>query len=169
MKTRKVTGIKHRAAAYTIEVGDLDRRVVVVDRIVDVAGAPVGAEMELAHLARFIVAAIARIVGGFDPVTLLQTQDAHPCLGKAPGHSRARRTRADDQYIDRCIHRDCRTWGIPASATGELRFALLDEVGHALLEVSGGEAAGHVAVGLVDRLGKRLELRMPDFALHLAH
>ena len=103
MKTRKVTGIQHGATAHAVEVGDLDRRVVFVDRIVDLAGAPVGAEMELAHLARFIVAAIARIVGGLDPVALLQTQDTHPGLGKTPGHRRARRPRTDNQHIDRCV------------------------------------------------------------------
>ena len=107
VKARKVPGIQHGAAAHAIEVGDLDRRASVIDRIVPGARAPVGAEVELAQLACFPVASIAGVIGGLDPVALLQAQDAHTGIGQAPCDGSPGCPGTDDQHIDRVV-RDAR-------------------------------------------------------------
>ena len=103
MHARPVRRVDHRAAADAVEVGDLHRRVVVVDRIVGVAPAAVGADVEIGVAAGLPVAAVAGEVGRPHPVALLQAEDAHPGFGQAPGHRRTRGARADDQHIDALV------------------------------------------------------------------
>ena len=128
MHARAVRRVDHRAAADAVEVGDLHRRVVVVDRIVGVAPAPVGADVEIGVAPRLPVAAVAREVGRLHPVALLEAEDAHPRLGEAPGDRRARGAGADDQDIDPLVAghlsvlAECRC-GRRASSGGRLRTA----------------------------------------------
>ncbi len=98
---REVSRIEDRAPAHTVEVRDLDRRGVFVDRIVGRVTAHVGADAGVGELARFPVATGAGEIGRLCPAALLQAQDAHPRLGQAPGERRAGRAGADDQYVDR--------------------------------------------------------------------
>ena len=100
---RPVRRVDDRAAADAVEVGDLHRRVVVVDRIIGVAPAAVRADVEIGVAPRLPVAAVAGEVGGLHPVALLQAEDAHPGLGQAPGHRGARGAGADDQHIDHLV------------------------------------------------------------------
>ena len=100
MHAREMRGVEHGAAADAVEVGDLHRRIVVVDRIVGVARAAVRADVEIGEAARFPVAAVGREIGGLHPVALLQTQDLHARLGEAPGHGGARGAGADDEHVD---------------------------------------------------------------------
>ena len=104
MEAREVTRVQHRAAADAVEVGDLDRRVVVVDRIVGIARATVRAVVEVVELTRLPVAAGAGIFGRLHPVALLEAEDVHLRLGEAPGHRRAGGAGADDQNVNRGGH-----------------------------------------------------------------
>src|SRR6516225_6161300 len=97
METREMTRVEHRAAADAVEIGDFDRRVGVVDRIVGIAPTTVGADVEIVELARLPIASGARIFGRLHPVALLETENVHLCLGQAPGDGRAGGTGADDQ------------------------------------------------------------------------
>jgi hypothetical protein len=60
-----MTRIKHRAAADAVEIGDLDRRVGVVDRIVGIARTTVRTDVEIVELTRLPIASGARISDGF--------------------------------------------------------------------------------------------------------
>ncbi len=93
MQARIVRREHDRATADAVEVRDLHRRVVVVDRIVGGAAAAVRAHVEVAVAARLPIAAVARKIGRLDPVALLQAQDAHARVGQAPGDRSARRPR----------------------------------------------------------------------------
>ncbi len=105
---REMGGVEHRAAANAIEVCDLHRRVVVVDGIVGIARAAIGTDVEIGEAAGFPVAAVAREIGGLDPVALLEAEDLHARLGEAPGDSCAGGARADDQHVDDVVGG---TWG----------------------------------------------------------
>ena len=105
MHAREMRRVEDRAAADAVEVGDLHRRVVVVDGIVGVARAPVRADVEIGVAARFPVAAVGGEIGRLDPVALLEAQDLHARLGQAPGHRGARGAGADDQHIDDVVGR----------------------------------------------------------------
>ncbi len=96
----KMRRVDHRAAADAVEVGDLHRRIVVIDGIVRVPRAPVGADVEIAEAARFPIATVGRKIRGLDPVALLEAQNFHARVGEAPGHRRARGAGADDEHID---------------------------------------------------------------------
>ena len=100
MHAREMRRVEHRAAADAVEVGDLHRRVVVVDRVIGWPGAPVRADVEIAVAPRLPVPAVAGEVGLLHPVALLQAEDFHPRLGQAPGHRGAGRAGADDQDVD---------------------------------------------------------------------
>ena len=116
--------VHHRAAADAVEVHDLDRRVVVVDRIVLGPGADVGTGGIVAEEARLPVAAGAGIRRGVHPAALFQAEDVHPCVREAPGHRRAGGAGADDQHIHGIVHAGLfLTWrGMPRSAL-EMRCA----------------------------------------------
>ena len=85
MQARIMRCVHHRRTADRIEVHDLDRRVVVVDRIVAWPLADVWAGSVVAEYPRLVVPPVCRIVRLLHPVALLQAQDLHPCLGEAPG------------------------------------------------------------------------------------
>ena len=116
---REMRREEDRAAADAVEVGDLHQRVVVVDGIVGVPRAAVGADVEIGVAARFPVAAVGRKIGGLDPVALLEAQDLHARFGEAPGHRGAGGAGADDEHIDDLVgragaRRDC--WRRPSHA-----------------------------------------------------
>ena len=102
------------AAADRVEVGDLHRRVVVVDRIVGRPPPPVRADVEIAVSPRFPVPPVAWEVGLLHPIALFQAQDLHARLGQAPGHRRTGRAGADDQDIDDLVGGHCH----PLNRTG---------------------------------------------------
>ncbi len=104
MEPREVTRVQHRAAADAVEVGDLDRRIGVIDRIVGIARSTVRAGMEIVELPRLPVASGAGIFGWLHPVALLKAEDVHLRLGQAPGHGRAGGTGANDQDVNRAGH-----------------------------------------------------------------
>ncbi len=99
MEAREVPGVQHGAAADAVEVGDLDRRGGVVDRIIGLACAPVRAVVEVVELARLPVAAGAGVFRRLHPVALLEAEDVHLRLGEAPRHRRARGAGADDKDV----------------------------------------------------------------------
>ena len=99
-----MTRVEHRAAADAVEIGDFDRRVGVVDRIVGIARTTVGTDVEIVELTRLPVASGAGILGRFHPVALLETEDVHLRLGQAPGHGRAGGPCADDQDVNEGGH-----------------------------------------------------------------
>jgi hypothetical protein len=100
MKAREVTRVQHCAAADAVEIGDLDWRMGVVDRIVGIARTPVRADVEIVELTRLPIASGAGIFGGLHPVALLETEDVHLRLGEAPGQGRTGGTGADDQDVN---------------------------------------------------------------------
>jgi hypothetical protein len=63
-----MTRIKHRAAVDAVEIGDLDRRVGVVDRIVGIARTTVRTDVEIVELTRLPIASSARVFGRLHPV-----------------------------------------------------------------------------------------------------
>ena len=77
MHAGKMRGEHDRPAADPVEVGDLHRRVVVVDRIIRRPRAPVRTDVEIAVAPRFPVAAVAGEVGRLHPIALLQAKDLH--------------------------------------------------------------------------------------------
>jgi hypothetical protein len=105
VEPREVTRIQYCAAADTVEVRDLDRRVGVVDRIVGVPGPSVRANVEIVELPGLPVAACAWVLGGLHPVALLKAENVHLRLGEAPRHSRAGGTGANNQNINGVGHR----------------------------------------------------------------
>ena len=104
MQARIVRGVHDGAAAHAVEVHHLDGRVGVVDGIVGLALAAIGAGGKVAEEARLPVAPVAGIVGGLHPVALLEAEDAHPGFREAPGHGGARCAGADDQNVDLVVH-----------------------------------------------------------------
>ena len=99
-----VPGVHDRAAAHAVEVHHLDRRVVVVDRIVRRPRPPVRAGGEIVVQPRLPVPPVARVVGLFHPVALFQAEDFHSCVGETPGHRGAGSAGADDQHVHRFVH-----------------------------------------------------------------
>src|SRR5260370_12153900 len=73
-----------RVPADAVEVGDLHHGVVVVDKVVRVPRAAVGADVKIGVTTRFPIAPVAWQLGGFDPVALLEAHDLHPRFGQAP-------------------------------------------------------------------------------------
>src|SRR6185503_20888789 len=71
MKPRPMRGVHHRRTADAVEVHDLDRRVVVVDRIVLGPAADVRAGRPVAVEFRFPVAPGAWIFGWLHPAALV--------------------------------------------------------------------------------------------------
>src|SRR6516165_1592430 len=104
MEPRKVACIEHGAAADAVKIGDLDRRARVVDRIVGVALAAVGADVEIVELTRLPIASGAGILGRLHPVALLETENVHLGLGETPGDSSTGSPGADDQDVNRSGH-----------------------------------------------------------------
>ena len=104
MEAREVTGVKNRAAADAVEVGDLDRRMGVVDRVVLGPGANIGIGGILDHSARLPVTAGAGVGCGVHPTPLFEAEDVHLCVGETPGHRRARRAGANNQHIHGIVH-----------------------------------------------------------------
>jgi len=105
MQPREMRRVHDGAAADAFEVHDLDRRIGVVDRIVGRPRAPIGTDGEIAEQPRLPITPVARIIGRLDPVALLEAEDPHPGIGKAPRHSGTRCARADNQHIDLVMHR----------------------------------------------------------------
>ncbi len=99
-----VPGIHDGAAADAVEIHHLDRRVVVVDRIVRRPRPAVRAGGEIVVQPRLPVAPVARVVRLFHPIALFQAEDFHPSVGQAPRHRGARSAGADDQYVHRFVH-----------------------------------------------------------------
>jgi hypothetical protein len=99
-EAREVTRIEHGAAADAVEIGDLDRRAGVVDRIVGIALTTIGAYVEIVELTGLPIASSAGIFGRLHPVALLETENVHLRLGQAPGDSRTGGTGADDQDVN---------------------------------------------------------------------
>src|SRR5215217_4293889 len=104
MKARVVAGVEHRAAADAIEIGDLDGRISVIDRIVRSQPAPVRADREILGEPGFPVPTRTRESGALLPVALLQTKNTHLRLGKAPGNRRAGSTRSDNKNVYSFVH-----------------------------------------------------------------
>ncbi len=100
----RVGTIQHGAAAHRVEVCDLNRRVVLVDRVVSQAPAAVGVDGEAPTVARLGVATRRGIFGRVHPVALLQTHDVHLRFGQTPGHRSARSARSDDQDVNLVQH-----------------------------------------------------------------
>src|SRR5215831_18355209 len=105
MQPRVVRRKEDRTAADAIEVGDLHQGVFVVDRVVRVARAAVRADVEISVAPRLPVATVGWEFAGFDPASLLKTQDLHTCFGEAPSNRGAGSARADDQNIDDLVDR----------------------------------------------------------------
>src|SRR5215469_18120542 len=100
MEAREVTRVQHSAAADAVEIGDLNRRSAIVDRIVGIAVTAIGADVKIAELTRLPIAPGAGILRGLHPVALLETKDMHLRLGQAPGDGRSRGAGADDQNVN---------------------------------------------------------------------
>ena len=96
--------VHHGAATDPVEVHDLDRRVVVVDRVVLGPGADVGAGAIVAKGARLPIPARAGERRGVHPAALFEAEDVHPRVGETPGHRRAGRAGANDQHIHGIVH-----------------------------------------------------------------
>ena len=105
MQARKMRGVHDGGAADAVEVHHLDRRIGVVDRIVGRPRAAVGIDGEIAEQPRLPVPSVARIVRRLHPVALLEAENPHPGVGKAPRHRGARCSGTDDQDIDLVMHR----------------------------------------------------------------
>jgi len=118
MQARKMRRVHHGAAAHAVEVHDLDRRIVVVDRVVLGPGSDVGTGRIVAKGTRLPVAARAGIRRGVHPAPLLEAEDVHPRVGETPGHRRARRACANDQHIHGVVHAalSCTWRSMPLSA-----------------------------------------------------
>jgi hypothetical protein len=104
MQAREMRRVHHGAAAHRVEVHDLDRRVVVVDRVVFGPGADVGTGRIVAKGARLPIAARAGVRRRVHPAALLEAEDVHLRVGEAPGHRSTRRAGADDQHIHGIVH-----------------------------------------------------------------
>src|SRR5271170_352129 len=96
--------VHHGPAAHAVEVHDLDRRVVVVDRVVLGPGADVGTGGKVAKGARLPVAARGGVGGGVHPTALLKAEDVHPGVSETPSHGGARRARTYNQYVHGTVH-----------------------------------------------------------------
>ena len=105
VQARIVRRVHDGAAADAVEVQHLDRRVVVVDRIVGRPCTPVRAGGEITVHPRLPIPPGAWIVGLLHPVALLQAEDLHPRIGQAPRHRGPRCAGADDQHIHDLVHR----------------------------------------------------------------
>jgi len=105
MQAREMRRVHDGAADNAVEVHDLDRRIGVVDRIIGRPRAAIGTDGEIAEQPRLPITPVARIIGRLDPVALLEAEDPHPRIGKAPRNSGARCSRADNQHIDLVMHR----------------------------------------------------------------
>ena len=105
MQARIVRGVDDGAAADAVEIHHLDRRVIVVDRIIGRPSAPVRAGGEIIVHPRLPVPPVAGVVGLLHPIALLQAEDLHPGIGQAPGHRGARSAGADDQHVHDLVHR----------------------------------------------------------------
>ena len=118
MQSRKMRRVHHGAAAHAVEVDNLDRRVVIVDRVILGPGADIWAGRIVAEDTRLPVAARAGIHGGIHPAALLEAEDVHPRVGETPGHGGTRRAGADDQHIHGVVHAalSCTTRSMPLSA-----------------------------------------------------
>ncbi len=104
MQPRPMRRVHDGRAADGVEVHDLDRRVVVVDRIVLRAPADVRAGRPLAVELRFPVAPGARIFGLLHPAALVEAEDVHLGLGQRPCDRRAGSAGADDQDVYGFVH-----------------------------------------------------------------
>ena len=104
MQPRPMRGVHHRRAADAVEVHDLDRRVVVVDRIVLGPAADVRAGRPVAVELRLPVAPGAGIFRRVHPAALVEAEDMHLGIGQAPRHRRAGRAGADDQDVNGIVH-----------------------------------------------------------------
>ena len=103
MHAREVRCPENGAATNAVEVGDFHHRVVVVDRIVEIACAPVGTDIEVGVPPRLPIPPVGGIVGWLHPIALLEAQDAHLRVGKAPCNGRAGCAGANDQNIHHLV------------------------------------------------------------------
>ena len=104
MQPRPVRGVHHGRAADAVEIHHLDRRIVVVDRIVLGPGADVRARRIIAIEARLPVPARARILRRIHPAALVEAEDVHFCVGETPGDRGAGSAGADDQDVNGIVH-----------------------------------------------------------------
>ena len=104
MQPRPMRGVHDGRAADGVEVHHLDRRVVVVDRIVLRAAADVRAGRPLAVELRFPVAPVARIFGLLHPAALVEAEDVHLGLGQRPRDRGAGGAGADDEDVYGFVH-----------------------------------------------------------------
>ena len=104
MQARIVRRVHDGRAADAVEVDDLDRRVVVVDRIVGYPRAAIGAGGKIAEESRLPIPSVRGIVGRLHPIALLEAEDMHLGFRKAPGHCGARCSGSDDQNVDLVVH-----------------------------------------------------------------
>ncbi len=100
MQPRPMRGVHHGRAADGVEVDDLDRRIVVVNRVILGPLADVRARRPVAVELRLPVAPGARIFGGIHPAALIEAEDMHLGIGEAPGHRGAGGAGADDQDVN---------------------------------------------------------------------
>ena len=107
MQPRPMRGVHHRRAADAVEVHDLDRRVVVVNRIVLGPAADVRAGRPVAVKLRLPVAARARIFRWVHPAALVEAEDMHLGIGQRPRHGRAGCAGADDQDVNGIVLHYC--------------------------------------------------------------
>jgi hypothetical protein len=104
VQPRIMRRVHHGRAADGVEILHLDRRVVVVNRIVGGPLADVRAGGVVAEHPRLVITPVGGIVGLLHPVPLFEAGDFHSCLGKAPGDRGARSARADDENVDLVLH-----------------------------------------------------------------
>ena len=100
MKAREMPREQHCPAANTVEIGDLDRRVVLVDGIVRCHATQVRVDHHVPLRAGLPVAAGTGILQRVHRAALLQADDMHFRLRQAPRHCRAGRAGADDQDVN---------------------------------------------------------------------
>ena len=100
VQPRPMRGVHHGRAADAVEVHHLDRRIVVIDRIVLGPAADIRAGRPVAIKLRLPVAPGARIVRRVHPAALVEAENVHLGFSQAPRHRRTRGAGADDQHVD---------------------------------------------------------------------
>ena len=122
MKSWKVAGIQDCAATNPVEIGDLDGRLIFIDRIVSGSSSMVRTVTEGTCGACFLVHKVGRVFRLFHPVALLDAHNVHTRFRETISYGRAGCASTDDQNVDRLFchgeslqHLD---WSIPREVFG---------------------------------------------------
>ena len=99
MKPRHMCGVVDCAASDSVEHQRVDAALIDVDRVVNIPSANVRIEVPITTRLNLPVFRCVRIAARVHPIALLQAKHAEPRTCQSPGHGRARRARADDQYV----------------------------------------------------------------------